>query len=151
MSRLEEEWRAAERLGTPLSVIMVDIDHFKRINDCRGHGEGDTVLQEIGMLMLSKIRRADVICRMGGEEFLVINVDSDQVGALQCAERLRSTVEHRAIPGTEPGSVVTISLGVATKSPGMKDCKELLKAADEALYAAKEAGRNTVRGNQPAT
>lgn len=151
MSRLEEEWRAAERLGAPLSVIMVDIDHFKRINDCRGHGEGDAVLQEIGMLMLSKIRRADVICRMGGEEFLVINVDSDQVGALQCAERLRTTVEHRAIPGTEPGSVVTISLGVATRSPGMRDCKELLKAADEALYAAKDAGRNTVRGNQPAT
>jgi diguanylate cyclase (GGDEF)-like protein len=148
ISRLEEEWRAAERLGLPLSVIMVDVDHFKRVNDLRGHGQGDAVLQEIGMTMLSKIRRADVVCRMGGEEFLVINVDSDHEGARQCAERLRSTIEKRAIPGADAESIVTISLGVATRSATMKSSADLLKAADEALYAAKAAGRNVVCGHK---
>jgi diguanylate cyclase (GGDEF)-like protein len=146
LSRLEEEWRAAERLGTPLSVIMVDVDHFKRINDLLGHSQGDAVLQEIGMTMLARIRRADVICRMGGEEFLVINVDSDLEGAMQCAERLRGTVERRGIQGADAQSPITISLGVATRSPDMSSCAELLKAADAALYEAKASGRNAVRG-----
>lgn len=146
LSRLEEEWRAAERLGTPLSVIMVDVDHFKRINDLLGHSQGDAVLQEIGMAMLARIRRADVICRMGGEEFLVINVDSDLEGAMQCAERLRGTVERRGIQGADPQSPITISLGVATRSLDMSSCAELLRAADAALYEAKASGRNAVRG-----
>jgi diguanylate cyclase (GGDEF)-like protein len=146
LSRLEEEWRAAERLCTPLSVIMVDVDHFKRINDVLGHSQGDSVLQEIGMTMLARVRRADVICRMGGEEFLVINVDSDLAGAMQCAERLRNSVERHRIPGGDPQSTITISLGVATRIPTMSSCAELLKAADAALYEAKAAGRNAVRG-----
>jgi diguanylate cyclase (GGDEF)-like protein len=144
IERLEKEWRASLRSGKPLSLAMVDIDHFKGINDCYGHDVGDVVLRETARVLRRVTRRGDPVCRLGGEEFLVVNVNSDLASALSCAERLRAGVEHHVIdcPGFRGG--VTISLGVAQLGPEM-DVDLLLKAADQAVYEAKAAGRNTIR------
>jgi two-component system cell cycle response regulator len=144
MTQLEEAWSAAERYGRPLSVVMIDIDHFKRVNDGYGHLVGDAVLRATAEVLRSKIRSSDVVCRLGGEEFLVICVNGGLRGAEICAERLRSSVESHTI--THPGFAgrVTVSLGVAEYSPGMRSIDDLVKAADEAVYKAKSLGRNRV-------
>jgi diguanylate cyclase (GGDEF)-like protein len=149
ISRLEQEWVAADRLQRPLSAVLIDIDHFKRINDDHGHDVGDLVLKEVSDALRSRTRRGDVVCRLGGEEFLVINVNSDFAGAWQCAERLRSAVEQTRIRAGDFAGQVTVSLGVAERQPGMKGPQTLLKAADAAVYEAKAAGRNRIGGKRP--
>jgi len=149
MSRLEQEWAAAKRLQRPLSVVLIDIDHFKRVNDDFGHDVGDLVLKAVSDALRSRTRRGDVVCRLGGEEFLVINVNSDLAGAWQCAERLRTAVEQTEIRAGEFAGRITVSLGVAQRQRGMKGPQSLLKAADAAVYEAKAAGRNTIRGERP--
>ncbi|MBK7642167.1 MAG: diguanylate cyclase [Planctomycetes bacterium] len=149
MSRLELEWQAAERLGRPLSVVQVDIDHFKRINDEYGHDVGDLVLKAVSDTLRARTRRGDVVCRMGGEEFLVININSDLAGAWQCAERLRAAVEQSLVHAGEFHGRMTVSLGVAQRHAGMKGPQALLKVGDAAVYEAKAAGRNTIRGERP--
>ena len=149
MTRLDQEWAAAERLQRPLSVVLIDIDHFKRVNDDFGHDVGDQVLKMISDTLRTRTRRGDVVCRMGGEEFLVINVNSDLDGAWQCAERLRSAVAEARVAAGEFTGRITVSLGVARRQPGMKGPQLLLKAADAAVYEAKAAGRNTIRGERP--
>ncbi len=149
ISRLEQEWVAAERLQRPLSVVLIDIDHFKRVNDDYGHDVGDLVLKAVSDALRARTRRGDVVCRLGGEEFLVINVNSDLEGAWQCAERLRSAVEETTVRAGEFEGRITVSLGVAQRQPGMKGPQSLLKAADSAVYEAKDAGRNTIRGERP--
>jgi diguanylate cyclase (GGDEF)-like protein len=149
ISRLEQEWAAAERLQRPLCVVLIDIDHFKRVNDDFGHDVGDQVLKSISDTLRARTRRGDAICRLGGEEFLVINVNSDLEGAWQCAERLRAAVEETPIVAGEFAGRITVSLGVARRQPGMKGPQSLLKAADAAVYEAKAAGRNTIRGERP--
>jgi diguanylate cyclase (GGDEF)-like protein len=143
IERPEKEWRSSLRTGKGLSVAMVDIDHFKRVNDCYGHDVGDIVLRETARVLRRVTRRGDQVCRLGGEEFLVINVNSDLASAVSCAERLRSGVERHVIecPGFRGG--VTISLGVAELGPEM-DVDLLLKVADQAVYEAKAAGRNRI-------
>jgi diguanylate cyclase (GGDEF)-like protein len=149
ISRLEQEWVAAERLQRPLSVVLIDIDHFKRINDDHGHDVGDLVLKAVSDTLRTRTRRGDVVCRLGGEEFLVINVNSDVAGAWQCAERLRAAVEQSVIRAGPFEGQITVSLGVAQRQPGMKGPQSLLKSADAAVYEAKAAGRNTIRGESP--
>jgi diguanylate cyclase (GGDEF)-like protein len=149
MTRLEQEWGAAERLQRPLSVVVIDIDHFKRINDDHGHDVGDLVLKAVSDTLRRRTRRGDVVCRLGGEEFLVINVNSDLAGAWQCAERLRLAVEQAIIRAGSFEGRITVSLGVAQRQPGMKGPQTLLKVADAAVYEAKAAGRNTIRGDRP--
>jgi len=149
ISRLEQEWAAAERLQRPLSVVLIDIDHFKRVNDEYGHDVGDLVLKAVSDALRTRTRRGDVVCRVGGEEFLVINVNSDLTGAWQCAERLRTAVEETAIHAGEFEGRITVSLGVAQRHSGMKGPQSLLKAADAAVYEAKSAGRNAIRGDRP--
>jgi len=149
MSRLEQEWAAAKRLQRPLSVVVIDIDHFKRVNDDFGHDVGDLVLKAVSDALRARTRRGDVVCRLGGEEFLVINVNSDLTGAWQCAERLRAAVEQTEIRAGEFAGRITVSLGVAQRQRGMKGPQSLLKAADAAVYEAKAAGRNTIRGERP--
>jgi len=144
MDRLNREWKTAVRVGKPLSVVMVDIDHFKRVNDVHGHDVGDIVLKDTARVLRAVTRRGDVVCRLGGEEFLVINVNSGVRGALNCAERLRSGVERNQMEsGTFKGGV-TVSLGVAELQESMS-VDELIKAADQAVYEAKDCGRNTIR------
>ncbi|MCY2958779.1 MAG: diguanylate cyclase [Planctomycetota bacterium] len=148
MRRLEQEWADAVRLDRPLAVLVVDIDHFKQVNDRHGHDVGDDVLRSTAAMLRARTRRADVVCRLGGEEFLVINVDSDRVGAGMCAERLRSSIEANVVKSHAFEGRVTISIGLATRGDGVSSVHELLKAADDAVYAAKAAGRNTIRTNR---
>ncbi|MDW8365520.1 MAG: diguanylate cyclase [Abditibacteriales bacterium] len=142
--RLKQEWAESVRSHQPLACLMMDIDHFKQINDTYGHDVGDVVLQETAAVLRQSLRLNDVVCRMGGEEFLVICPDTDVRGAVVCAERLRRAVEAHIIRTAEFNRHVTLSIGVAARGEGMPHPDVLLRAADQALYAAKRSGRNRV-------
>ncbi|MEM1452710.1 MAG: diguanylate cyclase [Planctomycetota bacterium] len=144
MKRLKQEWESAVRNGRPLSVIMCDIDRFKRVNDGFGHDTGDVVLREVALTLQSHARASDVLCRLGGEEFLVINTSTDVDTASMAAERLRSAIANNVVEHGEFAEAVTVSLGVAGATPAMSSVDDLIKAADEALYDAKQLGRNRV-------
>jgi diguanylate cyclase (GGDEF)-like protein len=134
------------RYGRPLGLIMLDVDHFKELNDLYGHQAGDEVLQELGSLLAGTVRTSDTAYRYGGEEFAILIREGGLDEARDLAERVRAEVERR-FAGWRKDRGITISLGVAAQSQGeMDDPAELIAAADAALYAAKEAGRNTVRG-----
>ncbi len=142
---LEKEFAFAARHGSPLALIFLDIDHFKKINDTHGHPAGDFVLSELSQLMAGLLRTEDVLARFGGEEFTILCRGSDQSGALIVAERLRSTVEQRKFTFGGTDIPVTISLGVAAvPDSGVDDHAGFLAAADKALYEAKRTGRNRV-------
>jgi diguanylate cyclase (GGDEF)-like protein len=147
---LAVEWNRAQRSETPLSLIMLDVDHFKHYNDQYGHLAGDDCLCAIaGALSLGGQRASDMTGRFGGEEFVVLLPNTDQSGALEIARRIRSEVMDLAIPhaDTHPG-VVTVSLGVASLAPAKQHNPDmLLREADAALYRAKQSGRNCVRTN----
>jgi diguanylate cyclase (GGDEF)-like protein len=151
LTRLEQEWTNSERTRRPLSVVMIDIDHFKKVNDTHGHDIGDVVLKQTAAVLRARTRRGDVVCRLGGEEFLVINVNSDMVSAVMCAERLRTAVEANLVSCESYTGRVTVSLGCAERTADIADIDDLLKAADEAVYAAKAAGRNQTREAQRPT
>jgi diguanylate cyclase (GGDEF)-like protein/PAS domain S-box-containing protein len=136
----ETHWNAAGRYGHPLSCVMLDIDRFKLINDNHGHGVGDQVLQQVAETLKTMIRKSDLVCRYGGEEFCILlpHIDIDE--AAQAAERFRHGVESRNC-----GNIaVTISVGVSASSLGAGALPELLEQADKALYSAKRTGRNRV-------
>lgn len=139
------ELAKAKRLGGALSVIMADLDHFKKVNDTHGHMAGDAVLQLTAKRMLSVIRDYGSIGRYGGEEFLIVLPDTDHERAATFAERLRLIMETNAINIPEGMISITISLGVATyHNEKPCDVRTLVKSADIALYVAKEIGRNCV-------
>jgi diguanylate cyclase (GGDEF)-like protein len=147
--RLEEEFSRAKRYSFPLSILMVDIDHFKKINDNYGHQAGDLVLSYFGKLILNAMRNSDIAARYGGEELLVIAPNTPMLPAGELAERLRQHVETHELVLTSEGSQrqaihITVSIGVATYDSKMDGVKELVQDADEALYRAKQAGRNRV-------
>lgn len=137
----------ARRHHHSLSVVLLDVDHFKAINDSYGHGVGDAALRELAGRLTTRLRREDTIARWGGEEFLVLLPDIDNDGAEAVAEALRAAVA--ASPLSVPGGPlpVTISVGWATWEDEDEDA--LVRGADEALYAAKAAGRNLARGRSP--
>jgi diguanylate cyclase (GGDEF)-like protein len=143
--RLSQEIARAERYSHPLSMLMIDVDHFKVYNDTYGHPQGDIVLQELARLLQETSRASDTVARYGGEEFAIILPETNSVGAQKIAQRLREQVERYPFPGREimPGGTLTISIGAATHaSAGSKDA--LLQAADTALYTAKREGRNRI-------
>jgi two-component system, cell cycle response regulator len=144
LERLAQEWSRATRTDRALACIVADLDHFKRVNDTYGHDIGDLVLQETAKLMRGTIRSTDLACRLGGEEFVILCPDADVKGAKQCAERLCGHLAaHRIhLPKAEIG--VTVSLGVAARESGMRHSSDLLKKADQAMYLAKQSGRNRV-------
>ena len=144
MKRLTEQWRIVDRTGAPLSCIALDIDHFKKFNDTWGHAFGDTVLKEMARVLRTSLRAGSVPCRMGGEEFLVLCPETTEPEATKAAERLRAAVEHNQIPLNDQKVQVTVSLGVAGRTAQMQAPDDMLKAADDALYAAKRSGRNRV-------
>jgi len=148
MDQLEQAWSAAVRSGLPLSVMVVDIDHFKQINDTYGHSTGDLVLREAAATLRAAARREDSVCRIGGEEFLVICPNTDLKSAMQSAERLRSNLSAKRIAIGQMDKTITVSIGVAMREPGTVDLDALVSTADQALYAAKDAGRNQVCTNQ---
>ncbi len=142
---LERELARAKRYGTPCSLILFDIDHFKSINDTYGHGTGDEVLKRLAAVVGGLLRETDIFCRWGGEEFVIVcpNTGSDDVFAL--AERVRVAVEEYQFGKVEK---VTISLGVSAYLPESDNEETLVKRADTALYEAKNLGRNrTVHGS----
>ncbi len=147
--RLDEEFERAMRYETPLSLIMMDIDDFKKINDEYGHRTGDAVLKEIGGIIKTTVRKIDFVARYGGEEFVVILPHTDLKGAAGEAERIRVVIEKHSF-GDVPGEAITVSLGVAAYPDRVKlNAGELVNAADKALYAAKQAGKNCVRTIHP--
>jgi diguanylate cyclase (GGDEF)-like protein len=143
MKRLHQEVERAAREGAQLSVILVDLDHFKRINDTYGHPAGDLVLKEIGAIFMRSVRSYDWVGRYGGEEFLLILPGSGFVSSRIRAEQLRAAVEAANIADGETSIQVTASFGVACGSGA--GFESLIRAADAALYCAKDNGRNCVR------
>ncbi len=143
--RLKEEYERAKRLKIPFSLLMIDIDHFKRVNDTYGHDVGDKVLVETARTIRENVRRIDIVSRYGGEEFTVILLRTVKEDCIRAAERLRSVVEKKVIQTDGSKMSITISIGCTTFS-GYEDVKpeDLLKRSDEALYKAKNAGRNRV-------
>jgi diguanylate cyclase (GGDEF)-like protein len=141
--RIEEELERARRFKSGMAVIMVDIDQFKRLNDDFGHLLGDEVLRQVSSIFSQQLRKIDVVCRYGGEEFAILLSQTSQQHALGVAEKLRRMVDSWQFPGV-PRSV-TISAGVATCPDHGTTREELVKAADAGLYAAKQAGRNCIR------
>ena len=147
--KLEEECAKAMRYGTRLSVLMLDIDHFKRINDTYGHKAGDEVLSHAGKLILSTIRECDIATRYGGEEFSIVAPNMSIGEAVTFAERIREYIEmHPLTVSSEQlhrkEINMTVSIGVADFRPETSDGDSLIRHADEALYHAKQNGRNRV-------
>ena len=138
--RIEMELSRFERYGTIVSLMMIDLDNFKEINDRFGHVEGDRILSEMATALKTETRDADICCRYGGEEFVVIMPSTDLMEAGILAERLRSKVEQ-GMPG---GRKVTISIGVASCDIDTHTAKVLVEKADAALYEAKRKGKNRV-------
>lgn len=143
MQAMLDEWEEAEQ---PFSIIMADIDYFKRINDQFGHDVGDQVLQFLAQLMQESSRPDDLVCRSGGEEFILLLPKTDASVALNAAERLRQRVASELCPSI--GQAVTLSFGVASWPCEGATIAEVMKSADSALYVAKEAGRNRVHYGQ---
>jgi diguanylate cyclase (GGDEF)-like protein len=137
----EIEWKRANRRQRPLSILMIDVDNFKMINDTRGHDYGDTVLRKVAATLRKICRLEDVISRYGGDEFMILLPETASDGAVLLAERIRKTFE--AAHGTEGEKFATVSIGIASYpiSPA-HNIEDLIKLADLALYRAKEAGRN---------
>lgn len=145
---LEEEWQRGLRGQTPLSLLIVDIDHFKEYNDSYGHIVGDNCLKQVAQTLQGCLQRyLDRLARYGGEEFAVVLPRTDAAGALQVAKRMRLDVELQAIEhcASATGATVSVRVGVATFVPSMGFAPEhLLESADKALYNAKARGRNRV-------
>jgi len=145
--RLKAEIERARRNKRPLSLLMVDIDDFKNYNDTHGHIEGDAVLKGVAECMMKSVRGQDFVARYGGEEFAIILPETDLDGAVSMAERIRLYILSRNFPSeeTQPGGVISVSIGAATLSPASPPEPEfLIKEADDALYLAKSRGRNRV-------
>jgi len=143
--RLTEEFTRAVRYGYPISCLILDLDHFRRVNDTLSHTGGDEVLKEAAGLLLENCRLSDLIARFGGEEFVILLPDTDKNGAMAVAEKLRHLVQEK-----NPG--VTISVGVAHYPEDVAEVDDLIDHADIALYDAKDAGRNkvfTYKGSKP--
>jgi diguanylate cyclase (GGDEF)-like protein len=143
--RLEDELHRAQRFDQAVSVLAIDIDHFKGLNDRHGHPTGDASLRKLAGLMTRNLRRIDTIARIGGEEFVVLLPRTSLAEAAQVGDKIRSLVEQTEFPGGEgqPGGMLTISVGVAALRPGETGA-DLLARADTALYEAKDEGRNCV-------
>ncbi|MFZ6046963.1 diguanylate cyclase [Pseudomonas sp. CR3202] len=140
--RLDEEFRRLQRTGTPYSVLLLDIDYFKRINDTHGHDVGDQALQFTALLIRASIRGTDFLYRVGGEEFLVLLPATQQDDALLVAEKIRATIEGTPAPVVNR---ITVSIGSAQARPSDRNAESAVKRADQGLYEAKGAGRNCIK------
>ncbi|GAB4399666.1 MAG: hypothetical protein OHK003_24280 [Anaerolineales bacterium] len=144
-SLAEHEFSVALRYALPISIIIFDIDHFKLVNDRWGHHIGDDVLRHVSRIALEQVRAADILAQYGGEEFIVLLPNSSADEASHVAERIRRNVMSYRIDPEKTQAGITVSLGVAEKTMKMKALDHLIRCADQALYTAKEAGRNCVK------
>ncbi|MEW6486863.1 MAG: diguanylate cyclase [Thermodesulfobacteriota bacterium] len=150
MQALEAEYARSARYGTPLAFLMLDIDHFKRLNDTYGHQAGDEVLRGLADLLRVRVRGTDVAGRYGGEEFCVLLPHTGLPGAAELAERIRAAVEGTPIEARGERLGITVSVGAAAcPGPRVATADDLIRLADEALYEAKAAGRNRVATREP--
>lgn len=145
MSVFQTELRRARRSQLPMSLIVFDLDHFKSVNDRYGHLAGDAVLGAVGGRMNSVLRGSDLKCRYGGEEFMILLPDTPTQGAHRVAETLRREIESYSVPWNDETLRVTASFGITAITPGEMDPLAAIARADEALYRAKQDGRNCVR------
>ncbi len=142
---LENEVERSRRSGLPLALIMVDLDHFKRLNDTWGHEAGNRTLVQVARVLRQGVRRIDAVCRYGGEEMVIVLPGTRLARGVQVAERLRECIEQLRVEGGEEPIRVSASLGVAVlPAAGVADFSSLVQAADAMLYQAKEQGRNRV-------
>ena len=150
MEALDKEVQRARRKDGQVALLMLDIDHFKRVNDTHGHLQGDVVLQKVALHIQKELRSYDTAARYGGEEFVALLPDTSLKEAFNVADRIRLSVQGMRFAGSLANEQVTVSLGVALfPSPCFDDIDGLLRAADEALYQAKERGRNRVIISDP--
>lgn len=140
-------WSNAQRNARPLSMIMIDLDHFKRINDQHGHAAGDRALEVSATLFEQACRGGDLLCRWGGEEFLMLLPETDMEQACAFAERVRAALEHLGLPVESQSIFLTASFGIA-EATGKSTLEDLIKAADLRLYDAKTHGRNRISSEQ---
>ena len=146
MDSLAREVSRCRRQQSKLSLIMLDIDHFKQVNDIHGHIAGDQVLRQMAGIIRTHIRQEDLLARFGGEEFMVVLPEVDAAGALHCAEKIHALVQDHAFEFEGVPIQLTASLGVASFGNGVDTAEELLLQVDERLYQAKSDGRNLVCG-----
>ena len=145
--KLDHELERVHRYGGSLSVSMMDLDHFKNVNDSNDHLFGSYVLAQVGKILCENMRKIDFAARYGGDEFLIVIAETDLMGSLAFAERIRSVIETTTFKNDEYSINLTSSLGLAVTSKGQKsiDARALVKCADKALYQAKDSGRNCVK------
>jgi diguanylate cyclase (GGDEF)-like protein len=145
LKRLEEEFAYAKRQGGNMSLVMCDIDFFKKVNDTHGHMAGDFVLQQVAAALKETVRSEDVLARYGGEEFIIILRQIDEEGAFLLGERIRARVAEKAMEFEGTKIPVTMSFGLASvEDTSIESAEALIAAADEFLYMSKEGGRNRV-------
>lgn len=145
--RLEDEYNRSLRYESPLSILLIDVDHFKVINDSYGHQVGDYVLNCLGVLLLQIIRPTDIAARYGGEEIMLISPNTPISSATVLAERIRKNIETHEFmvkdDSSQPNKIhITVSIGLACRDPEDTDSQSLVQNADQALYRAKQTGRN---------
>jgi diguanylate cyclase (GGDEF)-like protein len=147
---LNRELHRAKRAGRSLSVVMLDLDHFKHFNDTFGHQVGDILLKEVAGVIKGRVRAGDLACRYGGEEFSLIVAEVDTEGTLKCVESIRETIKHLSLHhrGQTLGTI-TVSAGIATYPAHADNPEDLIRAADEALYQSKKAGRDCISVYEP--
>ncbi len=143
---LEEEWNRSVRFKRPFTLVMIDIDHFKAINDVHGHQIGDEVLKHVASLLAGQVRNVDRVARYGGEEFALMMVEMDRKNAIESVQRLGLLLAETPcyVPQTDLTLPVTLSAGVATSLTDAGNASDLVAAADKALYEAKKGGRNRI-------
>ncbi|WP_437890618.1 diguanylate cyclase [Phytobacter sp. V91] len=147
---IDKEWRASKRNNKPLSLLLIDVDHFKRYNDRYGHQQGDLCLQQVATAMRNALpRSSDLLFRYGGEEFCALLPEMRSADAVEVAEKLRASVQNLLLPhANATAGIVSVSIGVASYNQRLhSDYGDLIQAADDALYEAKHAGRNIVRAS----
>ncbi len=145
MNKAAKEFARAKRYNRPLSIVMIDVDHFKSINDQYGHAAGDHVLQNVGHICSDTLRDSDVLGRIGGEEFILLLPDTPKANAEQVAERMRVRLANTIIKFSEIELTITASFGVTSFTSDDDTLEEVIERADMAMYAAKDGGRNQVQ------
>jgi len=149
MAAFEREWDRAAPDGQQLACMMIDADEFKPVNDVHGHDAGDLVLRALARALRHAVRTDDLVARLGGDEFLVMCPRTGLRGAHSIAEKVRESVASLRVPVGEGVWQGSVSIGVASRLPGMRRPEDLIAAADDAVYLAKQAGRNCVRSSAP--
>jgi diguanylate cyclase (GGDEF)-like protein len=142
---LHYEVEKSRRYKTPLSLLFLDIDDFKWVNDTLGHLTGDKIMRQVGAILKKGVRQSDLLCRYGGDEFVMLLSQTPPVQAMVLAERIRQRIAQASLNRVKPGFKVTVSIGVAGLGPEMST-EELIQEADEAHYRAKQTGKNRVVG-----